>query len=134
MYRGALKLFRAGIDDLPQLLAVLDLLHRRGQPAVAPDPVLYRVRIIPHQVGGALETGHLDAEGERLVVIGLVEADAGARGDADLVQRHDAEHQRAGGIADAVDDDALLAIADALVLRLVFGDIAAMIAGDVQIG
>jgi len=43
-----------------------------------------------------------------IVVIGLVESEAGARGHADLVHRHDAEHQRAGRIADAVDDDALL--------------------------
>src|SRR5260370_16532284 len=37
-------------------------------------------------------------------------------------------------MADAVDNDALMAIADALMLRLVFVDIAAMIAGDMQIG
>src|SRR4051812_3242367 len=128
------KLFRTGIDDLPQLFAVLDLLHGGGEPAVAADPVLHRVRIIRHQVGGAFVARDLDAEGECLVVIGEVETDAGARGDADLVQRHDAEHQRARRIADAVDDDALLAVADALVLRLVFRDIAAVIAGDMKIG
>src|SRR5260370_41526759 len=44
------KLFRAGIDDLPELFAVLDLLHLGGQPAVATDPVLHRIMIIGHQV------------------------------------------------------------------------------------
>ena len=38
------KLFRTGIDDLPELFAVLDLLHLGGQPAVAADPVLHRLR------------------------------------------------------------------------------------------
>ena len=44
-----------GIDDLPEFGAVLDLLHLGGQPAIAADPVLHRVGIIGHQVGGALE-------------------------------------------------------------------------------
>src|SRR5581483_10812424 len=90
-----LPIVRAGIDDLPQLRAVGDLLHLGGQPAIAPDPVLHRVGIVGHQVGGALEARDLDAEGEGLVVIGLVEAEAGARGDADPVHRHDAKYQRA---------------------------------------
>src|SRR5665647_400730 len=79
------KLFRTGIDDLPEILAVLDLLHLGGQPAVAADPVLHRNGIIGHQVGCPLRAGDLDAEGEGLVVIGLVEAEAGARRHADLV-------------------------------------------------
>src|SRR5689334_2569016 len=127
-------LFRAGIDDRPKVGAVLDLLHLGGEPAIAADPVLHRVGVIGHQVRGAFGAGDLDAEGEGLVVIGLVEAEARLRRDADLVHRHDAEHQRAGGIADTVDDDALALVADALVLGLVFLDIAAMVARDVQLG
>src|SRR6266566_7061796 len=129
-----LKLFGTGIDDLPELFAVLDLLHLGGQPAVAADPVLHRIGIIRHQVGGPCRGGDLDAEGKGLVVIRLVEAKAGAWRHANLVHRDDAEHQRAGRIADAIDDDAFMAIADALILRLVFVDIAAVIAGDMQIG
>src|SRR6185312_7716936 len=124
---GASPLFRTGIDDPPEILAVLDLLHFGGEPAVAADPVLHRVRIIGHQVGGPLHARHLDAEREGLVVIGLVESDAGPRRHANLVHRHDAEHQRAGGIADAIDDDAIATGTDALVLGLVFLDIAAVI-------
>ena len=71
---------------------------------------------------------------ERLVVIGQVETDAGARRHANLVHRHDAEHQRAGGIADAVDDHPLVALPDAGVFRLVLFDIAAVVTRDVQIG
>jgi len=63
-----------------------------------------------------------------------VETDACLWRHADLVHRHDAEHQRAGRIADAVDDHALLALADALVLGLVLLDIPAMIARDMQVG
>src|SRR6266851_2075966 len=128
------KVFRTGVDDPPEIRAVLDLLHLGGQPAIAADPVLHRLRVIGHQVRCSRGTGDLDSEGKRLVVIGLVEAEAGARRHAYLVHRHDAEHQRAGRIAKAIDDDALLAVADALVLRLVFLDIAAVIARDTQIG
>src|SRR4051812_21534398 len=58
---AALKFFRTGIDDLPEILAVLDLLHGGGQPAVAPDPFLHRLRIVSHQVRGALVARDLDA-------------------------------------------------------------------------
>ncbi len=63
-----------------------------------------------------------------------MEAEARTRGHADLVHRHDAEHQGAGRIADAVDDDALVVVADALVFGLVFLDIAAVITGNMQVG
>src|SRR5207249_6257654 len=69
-----------------------------------------------------------------LPILRLVEAKAGAWRRANLVRRNDAEHQRAGRIADAIDNDALTAIADALIPSLVFVDIAAVIAGDMQIG
>ena len=78
-----------------------------GQPALAGDPGLHGRRIIGHQLVGAGDAGDAQAGGPALVVIGLVEAEARARRHADAVQRHDAEHQRAGRIADAVDDDAL---------------------------
>src|SRR6185436_11241076 len=80
----ALPLFRAGIDDLPELATVLDLLHLGGEPAIAADPVLHGVRIIGHQVRGPVGARNLDAEGEGLVVIGLVEAEARLRRHADL--------------------------------------------------
>src|SRR6202022_3984576 len=70
--RGS-PLFRAGIDGLPKVFAVLDLLHLGVQPAIAARPVLYRVGIIGHQVRCPLRAGDLDAEREGLVVIGLVE-------------------------------------------------------------
>src|SRR5215211_4316368 len=130
---GSSPLFRTGIDDRPEIFAVLDLLHLGGESAIFADPGLHRIRIIRHQIRRTFRACDLDAEGKRLVVIGLVETEAGLRRHADLVHRHDAEHQRAGRIADAVDDHALLAVADARVLRLVFLDIAAVIARDVQV-
>src|SRR3982074_2383141 len=63
---SALKLVRAGIDDFPELFAVLDLLHFGGQPAVAADPVLHRIRIIGHQVGSPVGARDLDPEGNSL--------------------------------------------------------------------
>src|ERR1700752_3166933 len=47
----ALEIFRTGVDDLPEILAVLDLLYLGGQPTVAADPVLHRVRVEGHQGG-----------------------------------------------------------------------------------
>jgi hypothetical protein len=44
----ALPFFRAGIDDPPEIFAVLDLVHLGGEPAVAADPVLHRLGIIGH--------------------------------------------------------------------------------------
>src|ERR1700744_6700056 len=126
-------LFRTGIDDLPEIRAVLDLLHFGGETAVAANPVLHRVRIVGHQIRRAFRARHLDAESERLVVIGLVEAEAGAWRHANLVHRHDAEYQRTGGIADTVDDHTLMFLADALIFRLVFLDVTAVVARDVQV-
>src|ERR1700727_3159662 len=105
-------LFRTGIDDLPKVHAVLDFLHFGGEPAIAANPVLHRIRIIGHQIRGPLGARDLDAEGERLVVVGLVETETRARRHPNLVHRYDAEYQRAGGIADAVDDPPLVVIAD----------------------
>src|SRR6202030_2236613 len=73
------KVFGTGIDDLPEVFAVLDLLHLGGEPAIAADPALHRIGIIRHQVRCPRGAGDLNAKGEGLVVIGLVEAEAGAR-------------------------------------------------------
>jgi hypothetical protein len=54
-----------------------------------------------------------------------VKAEARARGDADPAERDYAEHQRAGGVADAVDDDPLATVADSGVFELVLIDEAA---------
>jgi hypothetical protein len=62
-----------------------------------------------------------------------MKAEAGARRNANLVHRHDAEHHGAGRIADAVDDDALASRTDARILCLVLFDIAAMVACDAQV-
>ena len=56
------------------------------------------------------------------------------RRDADPVERDDPEHQRTGGVADAVDDDALAAIADRRIFDLVLVDQTAVITGDAVIG
>ena len=91
-------------------------------------------RVVGHQIGGAGIAHDLHAEGPGLVDIGLVEAKARLRRHADPVERHDAEHQRTGRIADAVDDHALFAIADLCVFGLVLLDQAAEIARDAVIG
>src|SRR5207247_10253505 len=93
--------------DWPALFAVRALLQLVGPPSFAADSFLHRIGIIRHQVGGPCRGSDLDAEGKGLVVIRLVEAKAGAWRHANLVRRNDAEHQRAGRIADAIDNDAL---------------------------
>src|SRR6266852_2776110 len=108
--RSALEeFFRTGIDDCPELGAVPHLLHVGGEPAVAADPVLHGLRIIRHQIGGAGVARDLDAAGRGFVVIGHVESEARPRRHANPVERNDAEHQGAGRVADAVDDDAIAA-------------------------
>src|SRR5262249_61551342 len=106
----ALKLIRAGIDHRPQIGAVSHPFHLGREPAVAVDPFLHRLRIVRHQVGGAGVTDDFEAEGPGLVVISLVEPEARLRSDADAVERHDAEHQRAGGIADSLGDPPVAAV------------------------
>jgi hypothetical protein len=63
-----------------------------------------------------------------------VKSETCTRRDADPVERDDPEHQRTGGVADAVDDDALAAIADRRIFDLVLVDQAAVITGDAVIG
>src|SRR5262245_5248341 len=88
-----LKLLRAGIDDPPELGAVLEVLHLRSEAAVQLDPLLHGLRIDRHQLGGSGVARDPDARGPALVEIGLMEAHAGARGRANAVERHDAEHK-----------------------------------------
>jgi hypothetical protein len=59
-----------------------------------------------------------------------VKAEARARGAADPVERDNAEHQRAGRVADAVDDDPLATVADTGVFELVLIDEAAVVLAD----
>src|SRR5262245_45929922 len=125
-----LELVRAGIDDRPQVGAVLHPLHLRGEPAVTRDPVLGRLRVVAHQVLGPRIAHHLHAE---QLGVGLMEAETRFRRHADAVERHDPEQQRAGGVADAVDDHALAAIADLGILRFVSVDVAAVVARDAVI-
>src|SRR5262245_27109456 len=110
------------------------MLHLRGQPAIAADPAFDLVWIDRHQFGGAGDAGHLGAGGPALVVVGLVEAEARARRHAHAPQWHDPEHQRAGRIAHAVNDDALLRGGEARILGLVGVDEAAVVARDAHIG
>jgi 5-methyltetrahydropteroyltriglutamate--homocysteine methyltransferase len=112
---------------------VAQLLHLRREAALASDPLFHRRGVIRHQVVGAGVARHLHAERIGLVVVGGMEAEAGLGGHADLVQRHDPEHQRAGRIADAVDDDALAAVANLRVFRFVLLDQPAEIARDAVI-
>src|SRR5215216_5642636 len=134
LMRGASSiLFRARIDDLPQLGTVLEVLHLRGEAAVPGDPVLDRFGIDRHQFGRAGDAGHPDAGRPALVIMGLMEPEACPRRDADLAQRNHAEEEGAGGIAGAVDDDALALVADARIFGLVLVDITTVILRDPQI-
>src|SRR5207237_7194253 len=102
--------------------------------AVFSDPVLHRLGIVGHQVCGPGGTRHFDAEGPALVEIGLMESEAGVGRHAYAVERHDAEQQGAGRIADTVDDHAFAAGANFGVFRLVVLDHAAVVASDAIIG
>src|SRR6266540_6465174 len=123
-----LEFFRARIDDRPQRRAVLDALHLGGETALLADPLLHGLRIVRDQVGGAGVARHLRSERQAGVVIGEMESEARPRRDANAVERDDAQDQRAGGIADAVDDHALAAVADRGVFGLVLIDQPTMVA------
>src|SRR5262249_43593095 len=69
-----------------------------------------------------------------LVVVGLVEAKAGARCHAYAVERHESEQERAGRVTGAVDDNALALGLHARIFRLVLVDQPAEIARDAQLG
>jgi hypothetical protein len=123
--RHSENFLRARIDDGPELGTVLHRLHVGGEPAVAVDPFLHRLRVVGQHVGGGPIARHLDPGRERLVKIGRVKPEARAGGDADPVERDDAQDQGAGGIADAVDDHPFAAVADGGVFELVLLDEAA---------
>jgi len=128
--RRSENFFWAGSDDGPEFGAVLHRLYVGGEPAVAVDPFLHCLRVVGQHIGSAPIVRHLDAERIGLVEIGRVKAEARARGDAYPVERDDTEHQRAGGIADAVDDDPLAAVAYSGVFELVLIDEAAVVLTD----
>jgi len=127
--RHSENFFRAGIDDSPEFGAV-HRLHVGGEPAVAVDPFLHCLWVVGQHIGGGPIVRHLDAESVGRVEMGRVKAEARARGDADPAERDDAEHQRAGGVADAVDDDPLATVADSGVFELVLIDEAAVVLAD----
>src|SRR5689334_25116081 len=62
--------------------------------------------------------------------MGRVKAEARTRGGADPIKRDDTEHQRAGGVADTVDDNPLAAVSDGGVFALVLVDEAAIVLAD----
>ena len=73
---------------------------------------LHCLRVVGQHIGGGPIVRHLDAERVGRVEMGRVKAEACARGAANPVERDNAEHQRAGRVADPVNDDALTAVAD----------------------
>ena len=73
---------------------------------------------------------HLDPDREPSVDRGRVKPEARAGGDADAVKRDDAQDQGAGGVADAVDDHPIAAVADGGVLELVLIEEAAVVLPD----
>src|SRR6266550_5761800 len=127
---GGLKLLGAGVDHGPQFGAVLDLLHLGREAALSFDPFLHWRRIGGQQVGGPGVARQLDAKGVALVEIGLMEAQARIGRHTDSAERDDAEHERAGGIADAVDDHALAALANFCIFGLVALDQPAVVTRD----
>jgi hypothetical protein len=62
--------------------------------------------------------------------MGRVKAEPRARGGTDPVERDDPEHERAGGVADAVDDNPLSAVSNGGVFALVLVDEAAIVLAD----
>ena len=119
-----------GINDGLEFGAVLYGLHAGGEPAVAVDPVLHCLGIIGQHIGGGPIVRHLDAERIGRVEMGRVKAEARTRGGADPIERDDTEHQRAGGVADTVDDNPLAAVSNVGVFALVLVDEAAIVLAD----
>src|SRR5271166_5578084 len=111
---------RTRIDDRPKIGAIPKLFHLGSEGALAREPFLDRVRIHRHQLGRARDARHFHAGRPALVEIGLMESEACTRRYANTLQRHDAEYERAGGIADSVDNHAFAGFANALVLGFVF--------------
>ena len=91
-----------------------------------PAPDLGRIHRVQHL--GGFRIGHRAAVGAEIP--GGVKAEIGARGDADLVVRHRAEHDGAGRGAQPVDHHGLAGGAQALVLVDIGSDSAAAIVGD----
>ena len=121
------RFVRAGIDDGPEFGAVLYRLHLGGEPAVAVDPSLHCLRVVGQHIGRGPVVRHLDAEGIGRVEMGRVKPEAPARGGTNPVERDDPEHQRAEGVADAVDDNPLSAVSNCGVFALVLVDEATIV-------
>jgi hypothetical protein len=124
------KFFRAGIDDGPEFGAVLYRLHAGGEPAVAVDPFLHCLGVIGQHIGCGPIVRHLHTERIGRVEMSRVKAEARARGGAYPIEGDDAKHQRAGGVADAIDDDPLSVVSDSAVFELVLIDEAAVVIAD----
>jgi hypothetical protein len=106
--------------------------HLARQSAVLADPVPHRNRIdIPQRL-----RSHRAGDGAAIGVRhpGGVEAEARARRCADVFARDQAEHQRAGRQAIAVDDHALAALAHRAEALQVLADLAAAVLGDAHGG
>src|SRR5579859_5864529 len=114
----------------PQQLAAGEIKHSVGQSAVARDPFLNRRRIEAEQRARCRRVG--DVKAEKAGAPGGMKAEHGVFGDADAARRHDAQDQRAGRRALAVDDDLLVGLARRHVARPIIADIAAVIVGDPQ--
>src|SRR5215469_7580831 len=84
-------------------------------------------RIVRHEIRSSRIAHHLDAIRRRHVVIGHVESETGTRCHTNPVEWDDPEQQRAGGVADAIDDDAFPTIANCSVFGLVSFDRPAVI-------
>jgi hypothetical protein len=123
---------RARTDDGPEL-GTVHRLHVGGEPSVAVDPFLHRLRVVGQHVGGGPRARHLDPGREPSVDKGRVKPEARAGGDADPVKRDDAQDQGAGGVANAVDDHPFAAVADGGVFELVLMDEAAVVLPDAVI-
>ena len=121
------KLFWAGIDNGPKLGPVFDSLQVRGKPAVAIEPILQAFRIVGQEIPSSRIAHHLDAVRRRRVVIRHVESETGTRCHTNPVEWDDAEQQGAGGVADAIDDNAFPTIANCSVFGLVSFDRPAVI-------
>src|SRR6516164_9765078 len=120
---------RARTDHGPEL-GTVHRLHVGSEPSVTVDPFLHLLRVVGQHVGAGPIARHLDPGREPSVDKGRVKPEARAWSGANPVERDDAQDQGAGGVADAVDDDPLAAVADGGVFELVLIDEAAVVLAD----
>src|SRR5436305_1655337 len=101
---------------------------------MALDPFLDSHWVVRDQISCSGVTRNLYAHGQALVVICLVESKGCLWRYANAIERHDTENERARRIANAINDDAFIVIADFCEFRLVLLDKPAVIPGDLVIG